>query len=112
MLYGREAYTYVKILHAGPAPTRIAGLFRSTARKGLRFLIMGKKKIKNRKVNKRTTISASTSKSSIKVDKATRALKARHLDSVCAEIESLRATKYNSTYARARWYCHHRIYSH
>ena len=92
MLYCREAYTYVKILHAGPAPTRIAGLFRSTARKGLRFLIMGKKKIKNRKVNKRTTISASTSKSSIKVDKATRALKARHLDSVCAEIESLRAS--------------------
>jgi hypothetical protein len=53
---------------------------------------MGKKKIKNRKVNKCTTILASTSKSSIKVDKATRALKARHLDSVCAEIESLRAS--------------------
>jgi len=31
MLDGREAYTYVKILHAGPAPTRIAGFFRSTA---------------------------------------------------------------------------------
>jgi len=53
---------------------------------------MGKKKIKNRKDNMRTTILASTSKSSIKVDKATRTLKARHLDSVCAEIESLRAS--------------------
>ncbi len=27
MLYGREAYTYVKNLHAGPAPTQIAGSF-------------------------------------------------------------------------------------
>jgi len=30
-LYGRKAYTYVKILHAGPALTQIAGFFRSTA---------------------------------------------------------------------------------
>jgi hypothetical protein len=55
-------------------------------------MTMVKKKIKKMKVDKHTTILACTVKSSIEVDKASRALKARHLDSVCAEIESLRAS--------------------
>jgi len=55
-------------------------------------MTMVKKKIKKMKVDKHTTILACTVKSSIEVDKASRALKARHLDSVCAEIESLKAS--------------------
>jgi len=50
------------------------------------------KNTKKTKVKRRNAKSSSTikSKSTVVVDKATRVLKARHLESVCAEIESLR----------------------
>ena len=50
------------------------------------------KNTKKTKVKRRNAKSSSTikSKSTVVVDKATRVLKARHLECVCAEIESLR----------------------
>jgi hypothetical protein len=49
-----------------------------------------KNSTKKTKVKRRNANSSSTIKSTNVVDKATRVLKARHVESVCAEIESLR----------------------